>query len=97
MDPNLLSLEEKFSRLRVKQSIKEEHTLFCPVYCLDVKLQESIGGIPNWDPISRLGIFVGQSPDHASDVALVLNPKIDLVSSQYHVIFDDTFSTIGHL
>ena len=81
----------------MKQSAKEEHTLFCPVYCLDAKLQGGIGGIPKWEPRSRLGIFVGHSPDHASDVALVLNPRTGLVSPQYHVIFDDTFSTIGHL
>ena len=44
-----------------------------------------------------MGIFVGHSPDHASDVALVLNPRTGLVSPQYHVVFDDSFSTIGHL
>ena len=44
-----------------------------------------------------MGFFVGHSPDHASDVALVLNPRTGLVSPQYHVVFDDTFSTIGHL
>ena len=97
LDSNHLSPEEKFSRLKVKQSAKEEHTLFCPVYCLDAKLQGGIGGLPKWDPRSRLGIFVGHSPDHASDVALVLNPRTGLVSPQYHVIFDDTFSTIAHL
>ena len=97
LDPDLLSPEDKFSRLTMKQSAKEEHTLFCPVYCLDAKLQRGIGGIPKWDPRSRLGVFVGHSPDHESNVALVLNPRTGLVSSQYHVIFDDTFSTIGHL
>ena len=30
-------------------------------------------------------------------MALVLNPRTSLVSPQYRVIFDDTFSTIGHL
>ena len=76
---------------------KEEHTLFCPVYCLDAKLQGGVAGIPKWEPRSRLGIFVGHSPDHASDVALVLNPRTGLVSPQYHVVFDDSFSTISHL
>ena len=42
-------------------------------------------------------MFVGHSPDHASDVALVLNPRTGLVSHQYHVVFNDTFSTISHL
>ena len=30
-------------------------------------------------------------------MALVLNPRTDLVPPQYYVVFDDTFSTIGHL
>ena len=97
LDPDLLSPEETFSRLKMKQSVKEKHTLYFPVYCLDAKLQGGIGGIPKWDPRSRLVIVVGHSPDHASDVALVLNPRTGLVSPQYHVIFDDTFSTLGHL
>ena len=94
LDPNLLSLEEKFSRLRLTQSAKTEHTLFCSVYCLDAKLQGGIGGLPKWEPRSQLGIFVGHPPDHASDVALVLNPKTGLVSSQYHFVFDDIFRLI---
>ena len=30
-------------------------------------------------------------------VALVMNPKSGLVSPQFHVVFDDTFSTVPHL
>ena len=89
LDANLLSPEEKFSRLKVKQSAKDEHILFCPVYCLNAKLQGGVGGLPKWEPRSRLGIFVGHSSEHASDVTLVLNPRTGLVSPQYHVVFDD--------
>ena len=42
-------------------------------------------------------VYVGGSPDHVSDVALVLNPRIGLILPHYHVIFDDTFSTLCHL
>ena len=34
-----------------------------PSYCLDAKLQGGIGGIPKWDPRSRLEIFVLFIPD----------------------------------
>ncbi len=44
-----------------------------------------------------MGIYVGRSPNHAGSVALVLNPKTGLVSPQYHVIFDDNFTTVLHL
>ena len=64
---------------------------------MDAKLQGGIGGLPKWELRSRFGIFVGHSPDYASDVALILNPRKDLVSPQYHVVIDDTFSTISHL
>ena len=83
--------------MKVKQSVKEEHTLFCPVYCLDAILQGGVGGLPKWEPRSRLVTFVGHSLDHASDVALVLILMTGLVSPQYHVVFDDLFNIIGHL
>ncbi|KAL7463024.1 hypothetical protein ACHAXS_005996 [Conticribra weissflogii] len=61
---------------------------------LDGKTPE---GAPKWEPRARLGIYVGRSPNHAGSVALVLNPKTGLVSPQYHVVFDDDFTTVPHL
>ena len=70
----------------------------CPVYILDARLQDAGGpGAPKWEPRARLGIYVGHSPLHAGSVALVLNPKTGLVSPQFHVVFDDNFSTVPHL
>ena len=43
---------------------------------------------------TRLGIYVGRSPYHAGSVALVLNPRTGYVSPQYHVVFDDDFTTV---
>ena len=40
---------------------------------------------------------MGHSPAHAGSVALVLNPKTGLVSPQFHVVFDDDFSTVPSL
>ena len=48
-------------------------------------------------PRARLRIYVGRSPYHSGSVALVLNPKTGLISSQFHVVFDDNFSTLLHL
>ncbi len=44
-----------------------------------------------------MGIYVGRSQHHAGNVALVLNPKTGLVSPQFHVVFDDDFTTVPHL
>ena len=43
---------------------------------------------------SHLGIYVGHSPSHAGLVALVLNPRMGHVSPQFHVVFDDHFTTV---
>ncbi len=40
---------------------------------------------------------MGRSPAHAKNVALVLNPKTGLVSPQFHVVFNDCFTTVPHL
>ena len=47
----------------------------------------------------RSGIYLGlgRSPKHAENVALVFNPVSGLVSLQYHVVFDDDFTTVTHL
>jgi hypothetical protein len=94
LDDQGLSSEEKISGITVHQELKNEHPLFCPIYVLDKRLQSGLGGIPKWNPRSNAGVYLGHSPDHASNVALVLSLTTGLVSPQYHVIFDDTFSTV---
>ena len=88
---------EKFLGIKTVQSIKNEHPLFCPVYVLDNRLQGSLGGLLKWEPRSCIAIYVGHSSDHAENVALVFNPTMKLVSPQYHVFFDESFSTINFL
>ena len=77
--------------------LRDFHTFGCPCYILDSRLQTDSKGVPKWEPRARLGIYVGRSPNHASNVALVLNPKTGLVSPQFHVVFDDDFTTVPHL
>ena len=64
---------------------------------LDAGLQNTGFKIPKWNPRSRLGVSLRQSPCQAENVVLVLNPKTLHVSPQYHVVFDDDFSTIPFL
>ena len=61
---------------------------------MDSRLQSGVGGAPKWEPRSRLGIYVGHSPSHAGSVALVLNPRTGHVSPQFHVVFDDHYTTV---
>ena len=40
------------------------------------------------------GMFVGFSKSHSSDIPMILNLKTGHISPQFHVVFDDTFSTV---
>ena len=40
---------------------------------------------------------MGHSPFHAGSVALVFNPTTGHVSPQYHVVFDDEFTTVASM
>jgi hypothetical protein len=78
--------------------IKNFHTLFCPVYVLDHRLQSASGpGPPKWEPRWRIGVYLRHSPFHTGSIALVFNPKTARVSPQYHVIFDDNFTTVPYM
>ena len=77
--------------------LRDFHTFLFPCYIIGSRIQTNPKGVPKWDPRARLGIYLGQSPDHAANVALVLNPKTGLLSPQFHVLFDDDFTTVPHL
>ena len=69
------------------------HVFGCPVYVLDPKLQDA-KKLPKWERRSRRGIYLGVSKHHSSTVHLVLNTDTGKVTPQYHVVFDDSFSTV---
>eukprot|EP00957_Ditylum_brightwellii_P118761 9057315-Ditylum_brightwellii.AAC.1 len=70
-----VSPEEKFSNVRAVRSLEDKHTSGCPVFVLDSRLQDQAGVIPQWDPRSRLGIYLGLSLVHTSNGHLILNPR----------------------
>ena len=70
--------------------VKSYHTMFCPNYVPDVRLQIfGSAGPPKWEPRSRIGVYLGHLPFHAGNLDLVWNPATVRVSPQYHVVFDD--------
>eukprot|EP00804_Cyclotella_cryptica_P017792 CCRYP_001210-RA/>CCRYP_001210-RA protein AED:0.65 eAED:0.36 QI:0/-1/0/1/-1/1/1/0/317 len=92
-----LSPLELWSKVKSSHSdISRAHVFGCPVYVLDPALQDG-KKIPKWNSRARQGIFVGFSSEHSSLVPLVFNPRSQRVSPQYHVIFDDGFSTVPSL
>ena len=77
--------------------IKDFHTFGCPCYVLDHRLQSGQSMVPKWEPRARMGIYVGRSPAHASNIGLILNPRTGHVSPQFHVVYDDDFTTVPYL
>jgi hypothetical protein len=66
-----------------------------PVYVLDKTLQTGTLGPGKWKARCYQGVYIGYSPNHASNVILVYNPKTRLVSPQYHVVHDENFDTVN--
>ena len=77
-----------------RHKLKNLHMWGAPAYVLDPTLQAG-KKLPRWQPRSRRGVFVGFSPVHSSDVPLILNLRTGHISPQYHVVFDDQFSTVA--
>jgi len=92
-----LSPDEIFSGQKsTKNRLADFHTFGCPVFVLEASLQDG-HKLPKWKPRSRLAVYLGLSPNHATSVPLVLNTSTGLVSPQYHLVFDDLFSTTNCL
>jgi hypothetical protein len=79
-----------------RHKLRELHVWGCPVYVLDPTLQQG-KKLPRWQPRSRRGVFLGYSRHHSSDVPLVLNLQTGSISPQFHVVFDDSFSTVSSI
>jgi hypothetical protein len=90
--PSGLSPIEIFSKHKDSNRLKDFHPFGGPVVALKASLQKG-HKIPKWQPRSRMAIYLGNSTHHAINAHLVLNIQTGLVSPQYHVVFDDNFTT----
>ena len=73
---------ETFARVTIRPNLDHFHTFGCPVYILDENLQSN-NKISKWDARARVGIYLGQSPEHASSVPYVLKTDTGYVSPQF--------------
>lgn len=96
--PNLatgLSPVDLFTKTRWPQhKFHDLHVWGCPVYVLDKSISDG-KKLPRWKPRSVRCFNIGLSPKHASTVPLVLNVDSGYITPQFHVVFDDWFSTIA--
>ena len=84
---------EIFSGGPVNFDITTAHTFGCPAYVLHNDMQAG-KKIPKWTSRARVGIYLGFSAQHARTVSLILSLSSGLTSPQFHVRFDDTFTTV---
>ena len=84
---------ENFADTTTDIILKNHHTWGCTLYVLDEILQIIIYGLPRWEYLWREIIYLRHSPFNEVSLALVLNPETFHVSPQFHVLFDDEFST----
>jgi hypothetical protein len=92
--PSGLSPEEIFTRQKGKADrLLDIHTFDCPVFVLEPYLQQG-HKIPKWQPREHQTVYLGHSPKHAQTVPIILNLKTGLCSPQYHVVFNDYFTSM---
>ena len=91
-DDSCLAELECFSSTKGHTRVKTFHIFGSPCCILDPKLCQK-QYIPKWTPRSRKSVYLDISPQCAGSVALVLNLKSGYISPQFHIIFDDDFTT----
>ena len=78
----------------VSETLSNCHVWGFPTRVLEPKLQNPRVKIPKWATRSRIGVNMGFSKMNSTQVGLVINLLTGSISPHYHVVFDDTFSTV---
>jgi hypothetical protein len=76
-----------------RHKLMDLFVLGCPVYVLDPTIQQG-QKLPRWAPRSKRVMFLGLSQQHESEFHLVLNLGTGSITAQFHVVFDDLFTTL---
>ena len=85
--------QQVFSGSNILPNPKHWKPFECPLSVLENSLQA--GHIHHkWTQRSKVGIYLGRSPQHARSVALILDRNTGLVSPQFHLSFEPSFHTV---
>ena len=86
--------------VEVFYGVKQDHSILsrirvwgCPSYVLDPVIQDG-KKLPRWQPKSRRGQFMGMSKLHSSTIGMIRNLRTGSISPQFHVVYDEWFSTL---
>ena len=87
--------DELFSKTKLGcWALRRCRVFGCPSFVLDNRLQDG-KKIPKWEPRARTGMFLGFSNEHSSTVGLILNLKTGAISPQFHIVYDELFTTVS--
>jgi len=75
-------------------SLNDFRVFGCPAYVLHKELQDG-NKRDKWTARSWQGCYVGFSPLHARTFALIYNPSTTHVSPQFHIVYDEHFSSVS--
>ena len=89
--------KQLFTSMEVQDNPKHWKPFGCPTFFFTPALRAPQPIHHKWKHRAELGIYLGPSPVHHRNVALVLNPATGLVSPQCHVIFYPEFTTAPDL
>ena len=89
--------EQNFSGVKFEIFPTYYHTWGCPVFFLEASLQGGQAGLPKWKSRAITRVYLGHYPFNAGSVSLVLKTRAGNVYPQYHVVFDNTLSTVDHI
>ena len=78
-----------------KDILSNWHNWGDTTYVLEPKFQKGGSHIPKWARKSHSGIFLGFKRLHSTMVGLILNLHTRSISPQFHVVFDDRFTTVA--
>jgi hypothetical protein len=84
---------EQFTGECSKLDHTDMHSLFCPVYVLDRRMQEGTSP-PKWGKKNNTKGLCWSPSSLFKIIPKVGDPKTRLVSPQFHVMSDDNFDTI---
>jgi hypothetical protein len=73
--------------------LKDFRVFGCPTYVLHKRLQDG-DAFSKWKARSWLGVYIGPSSCHASNIPLIYNPATTHVTPQFHVVNDEGFTSI---
>ena len=89
---NLTALQ-LLTNTTVNDNPNHQYPFGTPVYVLKQELQQQ-QPFHKWKNRAKLGLYLGPSPNHARNISLVLDLHTGLVSPQFHVAHDPTFSRL---